>query len=70
MNYQITIAIPGQAVRQIVFPCGAYLVGRGLDCPLHLEDGSVSELHAKLILTPSEVWIEDLGSSNGTMVNA
>lgn len=70
MNYQITIAIPGQAVRQIVFPCGAYLVGRGLDCPLHVEDASVSELHAKLILTPSEVWIEDLGSSNGTMVNA
>ena len=70
MNYLITIAIPGQPVRQVTFPCGAYLVGRGQECPIRLEDGSVSELHAKLILTPTEVWIEDLGSSNGTVVNA
>lgn len=70
MDYLVTLAMPGQPVRQVVFPCGAYLVGRGLSCQLHVEDGSVSELHAKLILTPGDVWIEDLGSSNGTVVDA
>lgn len=70
MDYLIVLAIPGNPVRQIQLPCGAYLIGRSSDCTLHLEDGSVSELHAKLILTPTEAWIEDLGSSNGTMVNS
>ncbi len=70
MDYLITLAIPGQPVRQIPLPCGAYLVGRGTDCPLRLEDDMVSELHAKLILTPTDAWVEDLDSSNGTIVNS
>ena len=51
MDYLVTLAIPGQPVRQIPLPCGAYLIGRGADCALRLDDASVSELHAKLILT-------------------
>lgn len=70
MDYTITIALPGQAAQHISMPCGAYLIGRGADCPIRLDDDSVSELHAKLILTPSDAWIEDIGSSNGTIVNA
>ncbi len=70
MDYLVTLAIPGQPVRQIPLPCGAYLIGRGADCALRLDDASVSELHAKLILTPTDAWVEDLGSSNGTVVNA
>lgn len=70
MDYQITIALPGQASQQITLPCGAYLVGRGVDCPIRLKDSSVSELHAKLILAPAGAWIEDVGSSNGTLVNS
>lgn len=70
MDYLITIALPGQSAQQITLPCGAYIVGRGTECPIHLEDSSVSELHAKLILSPTEAWIEDLGSSNGTIVNS
>ena len=70
MDYLVTLAIPGQPVRQIPMPCGAYVIGRGASCALHIEDDSVSELHAKLILTPGDAWVEDLGSSNGTVVNA
>ena len=51
MDYLVTLAIPGQPVHQIPLPCGAYVIGRGVDCALRLEDASVSELHAKLILT-------------------
>ncbi len=70
MDYLVTLAIPGQPVRQIPMACGAYVIGRGAECALRLDDASVSELHAKLILTPSEAWVEDLGSSNGTVVNS
>ncbi len=70
MDYLVTLAIPGQPVRQVPMPCGAYVIGRGASCALHIEDASVSELHAKLILTPGDAWVEDLGSSNGTVVNA
>ena len=70
MEYLITLAIPGQPVRQIPMPCGAYVIGRGASCTLRIEDASVSELHAKLILTPGDAWVEDLGSSNGTVVNS
>lgn len=70
MDYLLFISLPGQSPQQITIPCGAYLIGRGEECPIRLEDSSVSELHAKLILSPSEAWIEDLGSSNGTFVNS
>jgi pilus assembly protein CpaF len=70
VDYLITIALPGHPAQQITLPCGSYLVGRGADCQIRLNDTSVSELHAKLILTPTEAWIEDLGSSNGTVVNS
>ncbi len=70
MDYLVTLAIPGQPVRQVPMPCGAYVIGRGASCALHIEDASVSELHAKLILTPGDAWVEDLGSSNGTVVNS
>ncbi len=70
MDYLVTLAIPGQPVRQFPLACGAYVLGRGQDCALRIEDESVSEIHAKLILTPGDAWVEDLGSSNGTVVNS
>ena len=45
-------------------------VGRSPDCAVHLDhDEYVSSRHA--LITPAEngVWVEDLGSTNGTYVN-
>lgn len=45
-------------------------VGRSPDCAIHLDDDEyVSSRHA--LMTPAEngVWVEDLGSTNGTFVN-
>ncbi|MEG1552958.1 MAG: ATPase, T2SS/T4P/T4SS family [Kiritimatiellia bacterium] len=70
MDYTLTLALPGRPTQQISLPCGAYFIGRSVECAIRIEDASVSELHAKLILTPTEAWIEDLGSSNGTSVNS
>ncbi len=45
-------------------------IGRDPDCDIFLDSGHVSRLHARLFLDPFERWIlEDLGSTNGTLVN-
>src|SRR4051812_44741359 len=47
-----------------------YLVGRGSDVELTLEDGEASRRHAVLRPQPDgSVVLEDLGSTNGTYVN-
>ncbi|MDP2313399.1 MAG: GGDEF domain-containing protein [Pseudomonadota bacterium] len=49
------------------------VVGRGADCDIVLEDAGCSRRHAAAVCTPGEdgssVWLEDLGSTNGTFVN-
>ena len=45
------------------------LIGRGADCQLLLEDDYVSTRHARVVDGPDGVYVEDLGSTNGTYVN-
>jgi pSer/pThr/pTyr-binding forkhead associated (FHA) protein len=44
-------------------------VGRATDCDLQLVEGHVSRHHAELNVFAGTIWLEDLGSSNGTFVN-
>jgi Inner membrane component of T3SS, cytoplasmic domain len=48
---------------------GAIMIGRGADCQLILEDDYVSTRHARVVSTPNGIYVEDLGSTNGTYVN-
>ncbi len=48
------------------FPC---VVGRGADCQVRLADPLVSRRHCALTLREGRVWVEDLGSRNGTYLN-
>jgi pSer/pThr/pTyr-binding forkhead associated (FHA) protein len=45
------------------------VVGRVPDCNLRLDDPSASRRHARLEIVAGRVWLEDLGSANGTFVN-
>jgi two-component system, cell cycle response regulator len=45
------------------------VIGRGFGADLRVEDEGVSRAHAKLIEEPVGVFIEDLGSRNGTFCN-
>ncbi len=40
-------------------------IGRAVECPIRLDDPSVSRNHARLYVG-SDIEIEDLGSANGT----
>ena len=45
------------------------LIGRGENCSLVLPNNSVSREHATIHLESEEVFIEDLGSQNGLLLN-
>jgi pSer/pThr/pTyr-binding forkhead associated (FHA) protein len=44
-------------------------VGRAPGCGVALNDTTVSQLHARLFRREGRLWVEDLGSTNGTFVN-
>lgn len=45
-------------------------IGRSGQCTLSVDDDSfVSQYHARLFRQGGDVWVEDLGSTNGTLVN-
>ena len=48
---------------------GLVLIGRGSDCQLILDDDYVSTRHARIVVADTGIYIEDLGSTNGTYVN-
>ncbi len=46
------------------------IVGRAVEAGIRLEDDGVSRRHAKICQDPDgEVWVEDMRSANGTLVN-
>ncbi len=47
----------------------AITVGRGPGNDIALEDDFASTFHARVEARPDGVWIEDVGSTNGTAVN-
>ena len=55
-----------------VYPLGDELtVGRASGCQVALEDDkAVSQLHARVFRRDGRLFVEDLGSTNGTYLNA
>jgi pSer/pThr/pTyr-binding forkhead associated (FHA) protein len=45
-------------------------LGRAAGCGVRVEDSYTSSLHARLFRRNGTLWVEDLGSTNGTWVNA
>lgn len=48
---------------------GPFVIGRAASCDLVLTDDSCSRMHARITPEGTRVKIEDLGSTNGTLVN-
>lgn len=53
----------------VELPIGETVVGRDLGCTLRFNDPAVSRRHLRFIRRQDEVFVEDLGSSNGTLLN-
>ncbi|RYE88608.1 MAG: FHA domain-containing protein [Myxococcales bacterium] len=48
---------------------GQFVIGRSTDCQLSLDDPLVSRRHAKITIQADGVFVEDLGSRNGVLVD-
>ena len=44
-------------------------VGRAAGCQVRIDDGYASQLHARLFRRDNQLYVEDLGSTNGTYVS-
>lgn len=55
--------------REIPLQAGETLIGRGEGCQVVVNEAMVSRKHARIVLRGSGLYIEDLGSANGTFVN-
>ncbi|MBA3540845.1 MAG: FHA domain-containing protein, partial [Deltaproteobacteria bacterium] len=56
-------------VDSVELPIGETIVGRDVGCALRFNDPAVSRRHLRFIRRDDEVFVEDLSSSNGTVVN-
>lgn len=64
-----TISQGNQAGLSADLAGGVIMIGRSADCQLILDDDYVSTRHARVVGAPTGIYIEDLGSTNGTYVN-
>jgi pSer/pThr/pTyr-binding forkhead associated (FHA) protein len=48
---------------------GEFVLGRGSECQLALDDALVSRRHASIFIDGDDVFVDDLGSRNGVRVN-
>jgi DNA-binding winged helix-turn-helix (wHTH) protein len=53
----------------LLLPEGEHIAGRGEECSLVIDAGTVSRQHARIKVLSGIATIEDLGSTNGTFVN-
>ncbi len=61
----------GTASRQLFYvDATGGTLGRGEEADFRLTNSTVSRLHARLSLRDGDLWLEDLGSTNGTFVEA
>lgn len=69
MAFQLVIAEGKEAGREFLFDQSSVVIGRTPECDVILYDAGVSRRHARIFDEGAGFHIEDLGSSNGTVVN-
>src|SRR6056297_3225477 len=69
---RITLVSRNAEINGARFPVNRskFLIGRHDDCDLRLKSRSVSRRHCQIAILEGQVLIRDLGSRNGTIVNA
>ena len=63
------IVLTGNRVGEEIVVVDEAILGRLAACDLHIEDKLASRRHAKVRVGPDGVYLEDLGSSNGTRLH-
>jgi len=69
MITKLIVASGKSAGRSIAIKRTKLLIGRAEECDVRPLSEEVSRRHCAVVVGPADVWIEDLGSRNGTFVN-
>lgn len=69
MNVKLIVSSGKSAGRAIAIKRPTLLIGRAEDCDVRPLSDEVSRRHCAVHVGPADVWVEDLGSRNGTLVN-
>ncbi len=64
-----SVLVQGPHGRRRIEVARELVVGRGPDADIHIDDTFASTRHALLERRGGELWITDLGSTNGTLVD-
>jgi predicted component of type VI protein secretion system len=48
---------------------GETIIGRGVTCSLRFNDPAISRKHARIVVQEEQALLEDLGTTNGTLLN-
>jgi hypothetical protein len=66
---KLTVVEPASIAGQ-TYPLGDELtVGRAAGCQITLDDTYASQIHARIFTRDGQLYVEDLGSTNGTYLN-
>ena len=69
MQLVLVVRAPNGDVREVALRNDALVIGRDESADIRVDDRKVSRRHAAFRLIEAEVWVEDLGSSNGVRLN-
>ena len=69
MLTKLVVASGKSAGRSIAIKRNKLLIGRAEECDVRPLSEEVSRRHCAVTVGPADVWVEDLGSRNGTFVN-
>ncbi len=68
-EHKLILTLDGEVLREYNIDCNSLSIGRKHDNNIQLNDLTLSGRHALITAIPDYVFIEDLGSTNGTLVN-
>lgn len=69
MGVMLLLQSEGRPGRAIPVMEPEFVIGRDPSCHLRLEQDTISSRHCRIRLDGDRVWVEDLNSRNGTIVN-
>lgn len=67
---KVVIVDGGNKGTEVALAGAPLLIGRGTDAAIRLDDDYVSTRHARIGVSHDQLYVEDLGSTNGTYVGS
>lgn len=69
MTAKLVLSFNGKVVGEYVLDRETFVIGRRPESDIHIDNLAVSGRHARIITIAGSSFLEDLGSTNGTLLN-